>query len=179
MSDGQPTNKVGAKTKYDPETTPLKAKELAFRGLSNEEMAKALNISEGTFYNWRKEHLKFLKAIDEGRIKDNEEIEASYSKRAKGYTTSETKTTYKYKLIPATGEEPEKELCVGKKIEIQERHIPGDTRAMEGILYNRLPERWKRKVEVEHSGAVQLLPVIHDTFDENEGDRTDGGESSG
>ncbi|BER92698.1 transposase [Atrimonas thermophila] len=64
---------MGRRTKLTPELIE-RARELKARGLSNEALAAALGISEGTFYNWKSKaekrksgvFLEFLEAIKKG-----------------------------------------------------------------------------------------------------------------
>ena len=54
--------KVGAKTKYD-ESFPVRASELAENGLTNKGIAKKLEISITSFYEYKNEIPEFAEAL--------------------------------------------------------------------------------------------------------------------
>lgn len=79
----------GRPTKYNPETCPDKARKLALLGLTDEEMAVALDITTSTFYKWLNEHSEFSEAIKNSKvIADAEVAQSLYKKALTGDTTS-------------------------------------------------------------------------------------------
>lgn len=55
-------------------------------GATDEQLAKALGVSDATIYTWKKEHPEFLEAISQGKGEyDTREVDTSILAMAKGY----------------------------------------------------------------------------------------------
>ena len=88
--------------------------------------------------------------------RDDAAVKAAYLRRITGYDVTEEKREYK------VNEDGEEELV--KKTETT-KHVPGDPRAAEFWLMNRLPRQWQKKptaVEDEKTGegGIVELPTI-------------------
>lgn len=97
-------------------------------------------------------------------------VTQAYLRRITGYDVTEVKEEFK------VNEDGELELC--KKTE-KTKHIPGDPRAAEFWLTNRLPEQWRYRrgngaeskdaVEPGETGIVELPPIEEPEDEEEEG----------
>ena len=136
-----------------------KAKELAQKGMTDKEIAKSLGISESALYRYQQRYVEFRKAINEGKVKPNEEVEAALYKRAIGYTMQLRRVV----IDPFTSKQT---------VTMQEEHIPPNVTAQIFFLKNRVPEKWKdtwhgefdvnqRKglhVVIDRGGSMDPLP---------------------
>jgi transcriptional regulator with XRE-family HTH domain len=82
--------------KYDGEETPDKAFRLALLGLTDEQMAVALDISLATYYNWKNEkHANFkpdlLEALNEAKNHADARVYRAMYQRAIGFSVPEEK----------------------------------------------------------------------------------------
>lgn len=148
------------KKKLTPEITK-KAFNLARRGLIDQEICAALNISRNSFYKWMRENKAFEKAVIKGREDSIEEVENAMFKAAVGYEYEEIHKTVKN----VDGVET-KEIKTIKKL------ITGSTTAQIFILKNRKPEQYNDRKEVEHSGAISVdhtaTKIVFESIDEDE-----------
>lgn len=122
---------LGRPTKYTP-AMAKKAAKLALLGLTDKQMAAALDISERTLNGWKKEHPDFLQSIKGGKEVADAEVVNSLFKRALGYS------------------HPAVKIMQHQGVPVKVRHIehyPPDTVACIFWLKNRQPELWRDKVE--------------------------------
>jgi hypothetical protein len=122
--------------------------ELAAKGLQNKEIAKALGISERCFYEWSDKHEHFSHAIKKYRGVADLLVENALFKSAVGFEYTEVKETIKpgdKKKDGTEGDPAVTETTITKKV------ITGNPIAQIFYLKNRMPERYKDKVETVHS----------------------------
>lgn len=137
-----------AKSKYE---TNVKDKLLlveawARNGLTDEQIAKNLDISKDSFYKYKREYTDFSDSLKRGKEVIDFEVENALLKRALGYKYNEvTKELCKDK---ETGEET---LVITKVVT---KEVAPDTTAQIFWLKNRKPLEWRDKRDVEHSGAI-------------------------
>lgn len=136
-----------AKGKYEYWLTPeglIKLEGWARDGLTDEQIAKNMQVSTATLYNWKKDYLEILEALKKGKEVVDYEVENALLKRALGYTVKEEKLTKD-----------------GEVVEL-EREVPGDVTAQIFWLKNRKPAEWKdkREDEKEHSEGVTIINNI-------------------
>jgi len=145
MSDKHPG---GAPTKYNKQLHPILARSLAQLGKTDKEMAVILEISESTFYLWRKTHKEFLQSLSEGKGSIDEQVQNALLKRALGYEEEDEKVfQYLGQIITHTG----------TKI------YPPDVTAAFRWLCNRMPKEWADRKIV---GGDKENPIVHDASDE-------------
>lgn len=132
---------AGRPTKYDDIDLKL-VERLCKLGLTDKQLAEALNISEATLNNWKLEHPKFLESIKEGKVIADANVAAKLYDRACGYSHKEDKI-FQYEGQP---------LIVPTI-----KHYPPDTAAAFIWLKNRQPEIWRDKQEIEHSGEKNIV----------------------
>jgi len=146
--------KVGRKKVYD-ETFPLLAEKHGRNGLNDKQIAKKLNISVGTFYEYLKEFPEFSDAVKRGKRKVDIEVENALLKRALGFEFMEVTTE-----ADIVDNKP-----VATKTKQTKKYFPPDVGAAMNWLKNRLPDEWREKTEIDHTTAGNPLPaappVIH------------------
>ncbi len=100
-------------------------------GLTDEQIAQNLRISQDTFYKYKKKYPEFSESLKKGKEIVDYEVENALLKKALGYTVTLKK---------------EKVTKDGDVVEIEEEiHIPADTTAQIYWLNNRKPKQWKNK----------------------------------
>lgn len=147
----------GRPSKYTVER--LTMPELAFNycllGATNEDLAKAFNVSISTIDKWIVDDDEFSCAITQGREEADARVSRALYSRACGYSHKATKIFYDSKLQDTVSEE---------FIE----HYPPDTAAAIFWLKNRqrVSGRWRDKHEQEISGPNGQPLQINQTNDE-------------
>lgn len=122
---------------------------LARRGLSDEDIAKAINVNRSTIYAWKKSYPEISNALKEGKLVADLAVESALFKKATGFIVTDTKTTSF--LDKETGE-----LVEGKS-EVTTKHILPDTLAIMFWLKNRRPDLWKDKIVEQGDTAETQL----------------------
>ena len=122
---------------------------LARRGLSDEDIAKAINVNRSTIYAWKKSYPEISNALKEGKLVADLAVESALFKKATGFTVTDTKTTSF--LDKETGE-----LVEGKS-EVTTKHVLPDTLAIMFWLKNRRPDLWKDKIVEENDTTETQL----------------------
>lgn len=110
------------------------------RGLTNEQVAENLGISNQSFTNYLKRYEEFADAVDKGREETEVHIENALVKRALGYNYKEVTRERKLVHNPETGED-EYKLVVTKSVT---KHVIPDVSAQQYYLEHRAPKRWER-----------------------------------
>ena len=146
--------KAGRKTKYDPETTPAKAEELAKDLLTDAQIYAKLGITHETFNQWQKAHPEFLEALKRGKQEANRDLVEVMKKSAKGYFVEEEETV----VYLDHDKQPKSYSKVVKK-----RYIPPSTTTQIFLAKNRMPEDFRdvHRQEVNMSGQLQV-PTLAD-----------------
>jgi len=111
-----------------------RVEKIASLGGTNEQIAQALDISEGTLFNIRKRDKAIDDAIKSGKDKADFLVVAALYQKAIGYQYTTGKGQYRKTV-----------------------KIPGDTTAMIFWLKNRQPEKWREKMQVERSEAIYRI----------------------
>lgn len=127
---------------YNDELLP-KVEELASKGLTNAQIARALCIGNRTFYDWMDRYPQFSHSIKKYRGVADIMVENALFKSACGGEFTEVKTERRWNK-----DRKEYELVV---TEMLTKHVPGSATAQIFYLKNRMPHRYKDKVETEIS----------------------------
>ena len=129
-------------------------------GLSNEQIAHNMAITEKTLYEWANKFSEFGEALKKGKEVVDIEVENALFKKALGYNATIKKT---FKVKETLYNENGKKIKETEKLEIgyDEVHIPADTTAQIFWLKNRKPEIWRDKVEtnLDLKGIEDLTPL--------------------
>jgi len=144
---------MGRRTKYK-DTFPILAEKYALEGMIDEEIAKKLGISIGTFYEYRNKYPEFSESIDKGKIPTDDKVEDALLKRCLGFEYEETQVEYIPGKAEAEGEEPGPAIPVN--IKRTKKTVLGSVRAEEFWLQNRRPEKWRNLKDVKISGTIGL-----------------------
>ena len=107
-------------------------------GLTDEDIAKQLNIGIRTLYEYKIKYPQFSQALKKGKEIVDYEVENALLKRALGYEYDEI--TYE---------------C-GEEVKRVRKQVAPDTTAQIFWLKNRKPEQWREKQVIESSNAVEF-----------------------
>src|SRR5712692_6677524 len=132
--------RTGRPTIYRPELATL-ARKLALLGATDQEMADALGVDQGTLDRWKTRHKEFRIAIQVGKIRADAEIAESLYNRARGMSVPAVK------IFQGTPEG-------GPVIVPHQEHLPPDVGAAKLWLSRRRPNLWRERQEVDFSGTL-------------------------
>lgn len=134
-------------------------------GSTDVEISKMLGISTTLYYEWKKDKVEFAETIKKGKDIANGELLNSAFKQSTGYYVP-TVVVVKLKKV-ARNADGSILLVAGKPIfeEMAEgfpttEYIPPNPTMNIFMLKNRMPEKYKDKHEVEHSGAIKLEDLM-------------------
>lgn len=120
-----------------------------YGGATLKDFCKTMGIDYETYYHWM-EKSEFSEAIKNAKAdfkaSQEERLVESLMNSALGYEAEEVKSEYSNDLI--TGKPKLKKQTRTKK------HIQPNTGAAIFLLTNIAPEKWKNKLNTEHSGSV-------------------------
>lgn len=120
-----------------------------YGGATLKEFCKAMDIDSETYYNWIKKtdfSDSIQKAKDDFKSTQEERLVDSLMQSAVGYEATESRTEY------VAGPNGEKRV---KKQSVTKKHVQPNTGAAIFLLTNIAPEKWKNKLNTEHSGMVE------------------------
>jgi hypothetical protein len=136
MAGGRPSS-------FKPEFIEQAAKLCEF-GATDIELADFFKVNVLTIYRWRNTNPEFCKAVIAGKEFADERVERSLYQRAVGYTfESEKVFQFQGKIVRAKTRE----------------HVPPEPGSAINWLKNRRGDKWRDKQEIEHSGAVRMMPI--------------------
>lgn len=145
---------MARKSKYETNVKPelFKIKMWARNGLSDEQIAKNLNISLSTYYEYKNKFPEFSEALRDGKEISDYEVENALYKKATGHQIKET-------VITKNAE--------GKTVSIKEiiKEISPDINAIMFWLRNRQPDTW-RKEPAASANSLSKLDLIIASIDE-------------
>ena len=143
-----------AKGKYEYWLSPdglLLLEAYARDGLTDEQIAKNLDITPSTLYEWKRRYSEISEALKKGKEVVDIEVENALLKRALGYS-------YEEKKVEVSEE--------GTKVTKTIKEVVPDTTAQIFWLKKRRPEQWRDKQDIEHSGAVNVRKVYDEMSEE-------------
>ena len=121
------------------------ARKLCELGATDFELADFFGVDTRTIYRWRNEREEFCQAAKLGKDAADIRVERALYNRAVGYTfESEKVFNYQGEIIRADTLE----------------HVAPDPGAALNWLKNRQPDKWRDKVEHEHSATGDLAALI-------------------
>ncbi len=138
--------KPGQPTKFSDEMQ-RQAKLLAEKGFTDKEMSEVLGITQRTFNNWKKANPEFFHTLKIAKDMADRKVERSLYERACGYSHEEDK------IFNDSG----KALIVETV-----KHYPPDPTSGIFWLKNRQPDKWRDKLDHEHTGkdGKELFPTL-------------------
>ena len=145
-----------AKSKYHTHVEPrlIEVEGWARDGLTDEQIAKNLGIAYSTFREYVKQFSALSAPLKRGKEVVDREVENALLKRALGYKYEEV--TKELVIDPETGE---KTL---QPVKVVTKEVVPDTTAQIFWLKNRMPEMWRDKKDIEHSGEVNSNMTIQE-----------------
>jgi transposase-like protein len=143
----------GPKPEYNPEQHLIAVKWIARAGMTDADIARALEISPRTLYKWYKAHPELREAKREGAVLADHRVTDSLYKRAVGFNFTETHVSQETDEL--TGK------VVKRKVTKIVKHMPPDVEAIKFWLINRAPSEWRAKVEAIDSADDALLAVLN------------------
>lgn len=118
-------------------------------GLSNEQIAYNMGISDRTLYKWQKKNVQFKQALKVGKDTADRQVENALFKSALGYEYKEEVVTNDGRVVTVT------------------KHKPANTTAQIFWLKNRKPEQWRDKREFTHDGEINQSLNLSNISDED------------
>lgn len=146
--------KMGRPSLYDPEILP-RIEELCLKGLNNKQIAASIGISEKTFYEWKRDFSGFSHSLKKYRGLADVEVENALYKSAVGFNFTESKKERRKTGKNEDGTD-KYELVLTEELV---KHIPGVSAAQIFYLKNRMPDRYRDKVEVAHGLADDVSGI--------------------
>ncbi len=126
-----------SRSQYSPTQHPAILQRLAGAGLSDTQIAGFLGISPETLTSWRNKYQVARRALETARIeRDLKVVDALYN------------CAIGYEHVYEEGRETDD----GTVILPRSKHLPPDVRAQEIWLFNRMPDQWKSKTNIELTG---------------------------
>lgn len=123
---------------------------LAEKGMTLNEMAEGVGITEQTIGNWSRKYPKFFASVKDWKYEADRKVEKSLYERACGYSCPEDKIFNNNGValvVPTT------------------KHYPPDPTAMIFWLKNRQPENWRDKQELQHTLSADQAAKLLGAFD--------------
>jgi transcriptional regulator with XRE-family HTH domain len=146
---------MAAPAKYN-ENTLFLAEGLARCGLSDAQIAKELDISTKTYYEWLKKFPEFADAVAKGKAPVDIKVENALLKRALGYDYQEEHTEM-------TSDKEGKKVIKKKVIK---KHEKPDVGAQIFWLINRMKDKWKqRRDESENIDVEEIKEILTEYVD--------------
>ena len=149
------TNKGGRPSlftqKWSSEEALLKISGWAKDGLTNEQIAELMGISETTLYEWQNKYPEFADALKVNKDIADRKVENAL------YVSCQDRVIKVQKAFKVKHVKYDKGKRVSEDEEVvmaeEEIHIPANTTAQIFWLKNRKPEKWRDKNETELTGA--------------------------
>ena len=143
--DPENLQKRGRKSGYEGEETIRQATKLCKMGAKDSDLAEFFQVTETTINNWKEDYPEFFESIKKAKDEyDTNGVENALLNRARGMS----RIVERYDSIS------------GQVIQLTEEVLPDPT-SMIFWLKNRNKDRWRDKQDVEHSGSINLRPVIN------------------
>ena len=137
---------AGRPTGYKPEFAE-QARKLAKLGATDMEIADFFGVAVRTLHRWKAENREFCHSLKAGKDEADARVERSLFQRATGFEHDAVKI-----FMPAGAEKP-------VYAEYRE-YLPPDTTACIFWLKNRRPGEWRDKLDLNHTGSIELAERI-------------------
>ncbi|WP_099205640.1 transposase [Scatolibacter rhodanostii] len=139
-----------AKGKYQEWLTPdgiLRLEAWARDGLTDEQLAKKMNITPSTLYDWKKKYSEISEALKKGKEVVDIEVENALLKRAKGFEYCEEKIEME---TNGAGQ------VLSRKVVQVVKQVAPDVGAAVFWLKNRKPDAWRDKKDIAVEGDIGM-----------------------
>ena len=138
-------------SKYNPKYHIPWSKSLAMEGLTDEEIAKRMEIAKSTLNKWKIDYPEFKEALEMGKEPADAEVELSLYKRAVGYK-------YKEKKVIVTMDKDGNQQPA--RIETTEKEVIPDVTAQIFWLKNRRPDRYRDKQDIDINPDKEITFLV-------------------
>jgi len=147
MAKSKTRKKTGRRTLYKPDMNEF-VERLCMLGLTDEELAHTLKVTDRTVYRWKLSHPEFRQAIKNGREEADGRVAHALFNRATG---ARVRKQQPFKLKKVFYDD-QGHRCEDERIEIAEfeEEVPPDTGAAAFWLKNRRPDKWSDKPVMDH-----------------------------
>lgn len=145
--------KMGQPTKFNDDVAK-KIKKLAKLGLTDVQLAAAVDVTERTINNWKNAHPNFFQSLKDGKSEADRKVEGSLFKAACGFKESTSR-----EVVDKNGDVHSL---------MAEAYYPPNPTSMIFWLKNRQPDEWRDKIEIRKKTTHTL--VIDDDGEEVEFD---------
>ena len=132
-------------------------------GLTDEQIAKNMNISSSTLYDWKNKHPEISEALKKGKEIVDVEVENALYKRALGEKKLIKKPIKVKEILYKDGKRVSEKEKV-KYVE-EELYIPPDVTAVIFWLKNRKPEVWRDKPTPDDNEMKERLATVLEGID--------------
>lgn len=151
-----------AKSKYETHVLPYLEQIAAMcrNGATDKDIYTALNISEDSFYRYKKEHSEFSESLRENKEFADLKIENALNKNANGYDYEEEVVVMKKEIIYNENGKKQKEVVYPVKVSLI-KHKESETKAQQFWLQNRKPKEWRNQTDVNLS-VTKLEDILND-----------------
>lgn len=155
-------NKVGRPTSFKEEYAEL-AYKYCLLGATDKDLAQFFEVTETTINNWKNDHTEFFESIKKGKSEADAIIASSLYNRAKGAIINQQQA-FKVKTVTYNDKGQKTEIESIEIVNLQQEQPP-DTTAGIFWLKNRKPDRWRDKIETQHSGDVNIIWKEEKTYE--------------
>jgi len=149
----------GRPTKYKADVHPVVGAWLSRHGYKDTEIAESFEISEKTLNEWKKKYPDFRKSLKKNKEVTDSHVENSLYKRAMGYEYKEIQE--EEIILKRKGKRGQDIELPGIKRKITTKQVIPDTIAQIFWLKNRQPDKWRDKVQHEHTGEMNLKVEVN------------------
>lgn len=118
-------------------------------GLTNDQIAKNMGITERTLYKWQRRDNQIRQVLNVGKDVADREVENALFKSALGYDYKEETVTNDGRVVTVT------------------KHQKANTTAQIFWLKNRKPTEWRDKRDVAHEGEINSSVNLSNISDED------------
>jgi len=133
-------------------------------GFTNNEICEKMGISHGVFYNWKKLYPEFQKAYEDARASytkmECSQVEKKLFEKCMGFDYEETEVITE---LTKTGKRKK-----ASRVKISKKHHVPDLASMKMFLYNRSPEMWsdKNNLNLDITDHEKQREKINNLFEE-------------
>lgn len=152
---------AGRKSKYLTHVEPrmIEIKGWIRNGMIDKDVSKKLGVSYSTFRDYMKVHPELATSVYESKEVADFKVEDSLYKAAIGYEYEEVKMLKELKL-GADGKEEFRTV----EITTTKKTVQGSVSAQQFWLKNRVPEKYKDRIDTNISGSLGIIPVDEETI---------------
>ena len=157
-----------ANSKYETHVLPYLEQIAAMcrNGATDKEIYTKLNISEDSFYRYKKDHSEFSESLRENKELADLKVENALNKNANGYDYEEKMVVMKKEIIYNEQGKKQKEIVYPVTVSVT-KHKEAETKAQQFWLQNRKPKEWRSQTDV-NLNVKKLEDILNDNNSESD-----------